>query len=204
MAYVKTNWVDDVTPLSATNMNNIEDGLVEHIEDNTKHIYKKISEIILDEAISQIDFSNIPTGYKHFKLIFEARKNVSISTDLELILNDDVSGNYKRQHIVANNTTLSTAGTISSTSMRLHNSLPASTLNFSYGFLDISNFNPLNTKKINGEWYSELGTSSTSLYKVILGGAWINIISEINKITLRGFDATVIGVGSRFILWGCK
>ena len=27
MAYVKTNWVDDVTPLSATNMNNIEDGL---------------------------------------------------------------------------------------------------------------------------------------------------------------------------------
>ena len=27
MAYVKTNWVDDVTPLSATNMNNIENGL---------------------------------------------------------------------------------------------------------------------------------------------------------------------------------
>jgi len=27
MAYVKTNWVDDVTPLSSTNMNNIEDGL---------------------------------------------------------------------------------------------------------------------------------------------------------------------------------
>ena len=27
MAYVKTNWVDDVTPLSATNMNNIEDEL---------------------------------------------------------------------------------------------------------------------------------------------------------------------------------
>jgi len=27
MAYVKTNWVDDVTPLSATNMNNIEEGL---------------------------------------------------------------------------------------------------------------------------------------------------------------------------------
>jgi len=27
MAYVKTDWVDDVTPLSATNMNNIENGL---------------------------------------------------------------------------------------------------------------------------------------------------------------------------------
>ena len=27
MAYVKTNWVDDVTPLSSSNMNNIEDGL---------------------------------------------------------------------------------------------------------------------------------------------------------------------------------
>jgi len=29
MAYVKTNWVDDVTPLSATNMNNIEDKLLQ-------------------------------------------------------------------------------------------------------------------------------------------------------------------------------
>ena len=27
MAYVRTNWVDDVTPLSSTNMNNIEDTL---------------------------------------------------------------------------------------------------------------------------------------------------------------------------------
>ena len=27
MAYVKTNWVDDVTPLSATNLNNIETGI---------------------------------------------------------------------------------------------------------------------------------------------------------------------------------
>jgi len=39
MAYVKTNWVDDVTPLSATNMNNIEDGLAEHkAELASKHI----------------------------------------------------------------------------------------------------------------------------------------------------------------------
>jgi len=30
MAYVKTNWVDDVTPLSATNMNNIEDAVAEN------------------------------------------------------------------------------------------------------------------------------------------------------------------------------
>ena len=29
MAYVKTNWVDDVTPLSATNMNNIENGFTQ-------------------------------------------------------------------------------------------------------------------------------------------------------------------------------
>jgi len=39
MAYVKTNWVDDVTPLSAMNMNNIEDGLAEHkAELASKHI----------------------------------------------------------------------------------------------------------------------------------------------------------------------
>jgi len=39
MAYVKTDWVDDVTPLSATNMNNIEEGLVEHMAElASKHI----------------------------------------------------------------------------------------------------------------------------------------------------------------------
>ena len=204
MAYIKTNWVDDVTPLSSSNMNNIEDGLVEHIEDNTKHVYEEISEIILNGAISQIDFSNIPTGYKYFKLIFEARNNVSSTTHLELILNDDVSGNYNRQNIVAANVAMATAGTVSSNSIQLQNSLPSSSFNFSYGFLDISNSNPLNTKRINGEWYSETGTSSTQLYKAILGGAWINTIAEINKITLRGVSSSVIGVGSRFVLWGCK
>lgn len=30
MAYVRLTWVDDVTPLNADNMNNIEDGIVEN------------------------------------------------------------------------------------------------------------------------------------------------------------------------------
>ena len=30
MAYIKTVWVDDVTPISATNMNHIEQGIMEH------------------------------------------------------------------------------------------------------------------------------------------------------------------------------
>ena len=204
MAYIKTNWVDDVTPLSSSNMNNIEDGLVEHIEDNTKHVYEEISEIILNGAISQIDFSNIPTGYKYFKLIFEARNNVDAASALDLTFNDDVSGNYRYQRIVANNTTVSTAGTVSSARIQLQDSLPSPYFIFSYGILDISNSNPLNAKKINGEWYAERGTSSTTLYKVMLGGVWTNITTEINKITLKGTGAAVIGVGSRFVLWGCK
>jgi len=45
VAYVKTNWVDDVTPLSATNMNNIEDGLINtnNIEEGLVNIRHQVA-----------------------------------------------------------------------------------------------------------------------------------------------------------------
>jgi hypothetical protein len=38
MAYVKTTWVDDVTPLSAGNFNNIEDGIEDADAEITAHV----------------------------------------------------------------------------------------------------------------------------------------------------------------------
>jgi len=45
MAYVRTNWVDDVTPLSSTNMNNIEDGLINtnNIEEGLVNIRHQVA-----------------------------------------------------------------------------------------------------------------------------------------------------------------
>jgi len=63
MAYVKTNWVDDVTPLSATNMNNIEDGLI-----NTNNIEETLSEHMAELASKHIreTGSNVNGSYIKF------------------------------------------------------------------------------------------------------------------------------------------
>jgi len=63
MAYVKTNWVDDVTPLSATNMNNIEDGLI-----NTNNIEETLSEHKAELASKHIreTGSNVNGSYIKF------------------------------------------------------------------------------------------------------------------------------------------
>jgi len=59
MTYVRTNWVDDVTPLSATNMNNIEDGLI-----NTNNIEEVLTNIRPRVAALEVLTSNVqPTTW---------------------------------------------------------------------------------------------------------------------------------------------
>jgi len=64
MAYVKTNWVDDVTPLSSSNMNNIENGLVEHIEDYTAH-WKVVADITLAQNTALVEIV-LPSEFLDF------------------------------------------------------------------------------------------------------------------------------------------
>jgi len=164
--------------------------------------WEKIAEQTLVSTAAQVDFASIPSGYKNLRLTFEARSGVDASSSLVLVLNADVSANYRYQKISGNSTSVSTSGYADQQNIPLMDALPASSATYSYGIIKISNFNPLRTKVINGEWYAERGITPTTLYKYFIGGIWANSLDEINKISLSGSNG--IGTGSRFVLWGCK
>lgn len=60
MAYKRTNWQNGVTPLSAQNMNNIEDGIQENqaainLTNNNVANIKKEVQTISDEAVKIVN-----------------------------------------------------------------------------------------------------------------------------------------------------
>lgn len=50
MAYVRTNWVDDVTPVNAENLNNLEDGVQElQIDPTVIELLEELGIIVREE-----------------------------------------------------------------------------------------------------------------------------------------------------------
>ena len=241
MPYTKTTWTDDVTPISATNLNKIEQGITDAVPNsdvvttptanailrlNASGIlpasvtgdagtvggkaiaelgygtWEKIAEQTLSGVVAQVNFASIPSGYKRFKLMFESVSNTTTSGDMFLVLNDDATTNYRYQHIVGSASTVTAASDASTTLMAITNALPSNLLSRAVGTLEISNANALKPKIINGEWFVEIATG-TNMRKYLFGGVWGNITTEINKISVKGVLVS-IGIGSRFVLWGCK
>lgn len=178
--YVKTNWVDDVTPISAANLNKMEEAIY---NDGT---WVKIAEQTLASAVAQVDFSSIPSGYKNFHLIIEAIGDTAFEP-LKLIFNNDVGSNYKT------GTTLTTYAVIGA--------MPTSAESFNFINALISNFNPLQTKRMMSQSVFQSGTSINGA--VTNFASWLNTTTEINKISIKTIT-NLIGIGSRFVLWGCK
>lgn len=62
MAYTKTNWIDDVTPLSATNMNNIEQGIFDLVPVLTA------GNIVLFKCLDEISNEGTSAGWSTLAL----------------------------------------------------------------------------------------------------------------------------------------
>ena len=181
--YTKTTWVDDVTPISATNLNKMEEGIV---DDGT---WVKIAEQTLVSAAAQVDFTSIPSGYKNFKLMIEAISSTGSNDVILMQFNNDVgASNYK-------------TGITASSRINLGNLLCAYTGGFSFANILISNFNPLKTKRVLSQNITQDGTTISG--SVADFASWLNVTTEINKILLKTLSE-IIGIGSRFVLWGCK
>jgi len=105
MAYVKTNWVDDVTPLSATNMNNIEDGLAEQvllseIENAWENIYKTT----LSTNTAQLDIS-VASKYNEFRIVGRNLKSTNAGiVDLKIRFNG-LLGTYSMSRVAGTTVT---------------------------------------------------------------------------------------------------
>jgi hypothetical protein len=165
--------------------------------------WTKIAEQTLSGTVAQVDFASIAAGYKNFRIMFDAIKSTTASADLQLLFNDDTGANYRTQRIESVSTSTSAVNAVAQTSLAITKGLPDSTKTFSYGVIDISNFDPTKAKRVMGEWYVEEGTAASNQYRYAMGGIWANTAAEINKISLKA-SAGLIGIGSRFALWGCK
>ena len=186
MAYEKTIWTDGVTTLSATNMQKIENELSEG--------WQKIAEQTLAGAVAQVDFASIPSGYKEFRLVFEGN-NTTTAGNANIIFNNDTGDNYL-YHTTRLNITPTGNSSSGSTSLTLFNAL-ADNANRNYCTLTISN-TPLRKKLI-------IGQHSAHLFHYAYGGMWANVTEEINKISIKAANGTLLfAIGSRFALWGCK
>ncbi|MCO1599815.1 hypothetical protein [Desulfosporosinus nitroreducens] len=162
--------------------------------------WEKIAEQTLTSATAQVDFSNIPSGYKNFKIFYNTRSSLSTNRKILLRFNDDTSTNYRYQSTNFFDTTVGTGEFLLQTYIGFSNALSASTGNHSFGIIDVSNFDYSKPKRVHNIHYFD---TSTSLYTFIVSGSWENAISEINKISFVA-EADSIGIGSRFVLWGCK
>jgi len=162
----------------------------------------KIAEQTLAAAVAKVDFASIPTGYKNFRLEFEAIADTSAVADLLVTFNDSATAIYYYQMVSF------IAGTVASNAQTARNNIYLQsalqkTTGAGYGFrgdLEISNIDPTKAKSVVGRWYTGDYTLP-ALY--MLGGAWSNATTEISKISIAA-SANNIGVGSRFVLWGVK
>jgi len=155
---------------------------------STHETWEKIAEQTLSSAVAQVDFENIPSGYKNFKLMLEGRADVDTTAGIKLIFNDDTGGNYR-------------AASISLTYVNLNFALPKSSYAFSFYNVQISNFNASQQKVIFTDGIYQDGSAvndrNSSNY------TWVNTVDEISKMSLIA-TSNLIGIGSRFVLWGCK
>ena len=193
MAYDPTIWADNVTPISATNLNKIEQAVFNNdtllVDIAPKITWEKIAEQTPVSAVAQVDFASIPSGYKYFRLMINGISSTSATQNGLLRFNDDAGLNYAIatsmiSSIIINNCFM---GSVSG-------STP------SFGYVEIANY-PLIKKRVIGHVINDTGAPSVTIGDI--RGVWYNQTTEINKISLAG-QSTLIGIGSRFVLWGCK
>jgi len=196
MAYVKTNWVDDVTPLSSTNMNNIEDGIA-NVYDGA---WERISGITVASALTEVEFANLDSKYNEFRIVCEGISSTTAARDLLIRFNSDAGANYN---------SLKTSGvTFTYTAYSALNHIPVS------GFLVANNWNVDNIAVIN-----VTNSKATTIKKVFIDmigysnsysvadilqiiGNWKNKTAKINSVQLLASATNGIGVGSKFTIWG--
>jgi hypothetical protein len=148
----------------------------------------KIAEQILSTTAASVSFSSIPSGYKNFKLIIDGISSTTSSSFVKLTFNDDGGSNYRNTSVTA-------------TYADIYYVLTRSDYMPSFSVVDISNFNPLKQKRLRSTvLHQDTATTQTIMD---MNSTWLNTTSEINKITLTS-DPSLIGIGSRFVLWGCK
>lgn len=161
--------------------------------------YDALSYILVPSGgVSQVQFGNIPTGYKHLE-IRALTFSSSIDQNLRMQFNADASSNYSRHSLNSNNTSTPLAYATAPESYIAIGGTGDTT----YGYASINTILDYSSTQKNKTVRSINGSDRNgSGYVSIHSGLWINT-SPITSITISSTTGTITQ-NSSYALYGVK
>ena len=186
MAYVKTVWADDVTPLSAANLNNLETQYENAMADLTILPYNwvQIATTTLAAAAAEVNFADIPVTYRALLLLGEQLcSDNAASQNLAIRFNSDTGSNYY--------------GVLGATEIVQTALLRGTGANGTVGLLNAVIYQHVAAQQ---KFYraQQVGGGGA-----VNGIVWNETTNRISAIRLYA-AANNIGIGSKFTLWGAE
>lgn len=149
---------------------------------------------------AQVDFLNIPQGYKQLKLLVFCASSTATLRYINLLINSISTSDYNYQTTTATGTNVATVVTTSNTAMTLVDSLSQNgSAFFTSGEINLSNSSTLR-KSVRCVYGSN---TSANVFKSVTIDGFVSVAAEINKLSLIA-SADAIASGSQFILMGVK
>jgi hypothetical protein len=198
-----------------------------HASDNTKHLptggnvgqflqktsdgfsfadvpkMQLISSVTLSSQTAQIDFANIPTGYKKLRLEIIAKSTKTSIDNMVIKINDDASLVYDSELMWGYYANIYATTYYSYSGFMLYNSLSSASGDACYSEVNITNV-PTEVKQMQSRTLARNMNSQTGLYFAHTMGQYKNNV-EINKVSLLTSSSTIyFDIGSIFRLWGEK
>lgn len=152
-------------------------------------------------ASGVIDFTSIPSTYKHLQIRYAGR--ASTSATINLTINNITTASYVRHSLLGNGSTAtSTASAASQTSISMPDSLGSGgpTTGHTAGIIDILDYTSSTKNKTIRATYGNLVGSNNLIY--LTSGAIFNT-TEITSVKLTA-SAGNFATTSRFSLYGIK
>lgn len=162
----------------------------------------------LTGSAADVTFDTIPTGFRHLKIICQARTDVSAENDgIILRFNADSGSSYDWQRLGANSTTVTGLSTIATTSIQVGQTEGANSRgdNFSPTEIMIYGYNRTDNEKWIMSRNAAFGDASviTDLFVQTRAGRWRNT-AAITFIRLFPLVGPNFVAGSEFQLYGVR
>jgi len=167
--------------------------------------YESIQTVTVGTPQSSIDFTSIPSTFKHLQVRYIARTSRSAEAeDLILQLNSDTGSNYSFHFLLGTGTNPPAAGAGANQTFIYVPTATASTAaanNFGAGVVDILDYGNTNKYKtvrnLGGEERNGNGTIAFE------SGAWLNT-NAVSTVTFKTVSANNFATNSSFALYGIK
>lgn len=155
-------------------------------------------------AGANFDFSGIPQGYKHLRLIGNLRGDTAAATVNALLrLNNVSTANYYSQYVAGNATTASAAESLGATSATLVNVSAGTATADTMGKLIVDIPDYTEATRMPGGMYQIYRTTTivSAGVAIVSGGFFLNVAGAVTRITLTP-AAGNWDTGSRLSLYG--